>query len=71
MTLWDNSPARWDDLSAQFYLTEADVGKPRASASAAKLSELNPYVNVSVAEDLLLTPELLAASEVSVVVLIG
>ena len=30
----------------QFYLTEADLGKPRAAACVAKLAELNRYVAV-------------------------
>lgn len=48
VTLWDPSPVTWSDLSAQFYLTEADIGKPRADASGHKLAELNQYVTVSV-----------------------
>lgn len=34
-------------MSSQFYLTEADIGKNRAVASSAKLSELNNYVSTS------------------------
>ena len=34
------------DLGSNFFLTEADVGKPRASACAAKLAELNSMVTV-------------------------
>jgi ubiquitin-activating enzyme E1 len=48
VTLWDPSPTTLLDLSAQFYLSEADVGKSRADASAAKLAELNQYVPVTV-----------------------
>lgn len=33
-------------LGGQFYLTEADMGKPRAAACLAKLAELNRYVAV-------------------------
>ena len=33
-------------LVVQFYLTEADLGKPRAAACVAKLAELNRYVGV-------------------------
>uniref|UniRef100_A0A7S1XMG5 E1 ubiquitin-activating enzyme n=1 Tax=Phaeomonas parva TaxID=124430 RepID=A0A7S1XMG5_9STRA len=51
LTLYDPTPASYGDLSAQFYLTEADLGQPRAAASKAKLAELNEYVQVS------LTPE--------------
>lgn len=34
------------DLGSNFFLTEADVGKPRASTCAAKLAELNSMVTV-------------------------
>jgi hypothetical protein len=34
------------DLGSNFFLTEQDVGKPRASACAAKLAELNSMVTV-------------------------
>ena len=33
-------------MSSQFYISENDLGKNRATISAAKLSELNPYVRV-------------------------
>lgn len=46
--LLDNTPTSYTDLGSQFYLSEADIGKPRAEACASKLSELNPYVPVSV-----------------------
>jgi len=46
ITLHDDEPASLLDLSAQFYLSEADVGKPRASACIAKLVELNSNVPV-------------------------
>ncbi|GMF48601.1 unnamed protein product [Phytophthora fragariaefolia] len=44
VTLHDDAPATWLDLASQFYLSEADIGKPRAAASVKKLAELNPYV---------------------------
>ena len=50
VTLHDNTPASWADLSAQFYLDEADLGKPRAMVSAPKLADLNPYVTVTCLE---------------------
>ena len=43
----DDATATWLDLSSQFYLREADLGKNRAAVSHPRLSELNPYVNVS------------------------
>ena len=45
----DNCSVRYDDLSAQFYLSESDVRSKstRAEISFTKLRDLNPYVNVS------------------------
>lgn len=34
------------DLGSNFFLSEQDVGKPRASACAAKLADLNAMVTV-------------------------
>jgi ubiquitin-activating enzyme E1 len=47
VTLHDNQPTTLGDLAAQFYLSEEDVGTPRASACVTKLAELNPYVPVT------------------------
>eukprot|EP00615_Pteridomonas_danica_P013815 CAMPEP_0114400252 /NCGR_PEP_ID=MMETSP0102-20121206/16262_1 /TAXON_ID=38822 ORGANISM="Pteridomonas danica, Strain PT" /NCGR_SAMPLE_ID=MMETSP0102 /ASSEMBLY_ACC=CAM_ASM_000212 /LENGTH=1016 /DNA_ID=CAMNT_0001562545 /DNA_START=1 /DNA_END=3051 /DNA_ORIENTATION=+ len=47
VTLHDPTPTTWLDLGAQFYLTNADLGVPRAAACLTKLAELNPYVRVS------------------------
>ena len=41
VTLHDDAPVALSDLSAQFFLTEADVGKPRAEVTAPRLAELN------------------------------
>lgn len=41
----------------QFYLTEQQLGSPKAQASAAQLAELNPYVPVHVLEGDALTEE--------------
>lgn len=46
VTVHDDENTEIADLSSQFYLTEADVGKNRAEACVTKLSELNPYVTV-------------------------
>ena len=46
VTLHDDTPATMLDLASQFYLSKADVGKPRAAVSMKKLAELNPYVPV-------------------------
>lgn len=45
VTLHDTKCARWLDLSAQYYLTEDDIGKNRASASFERLAELNDSVS--------------------------
>jgi len=46
VTLHDDSPCVLEDLSSQFYLSEASVGRNRADASLDALSELNSYVPV-------------------------
>jgi len=48
VTLHDDGAAQLADLSAQFFLTEADVGRPRAAVTAPRLAELNQYVPVTV-----------------------
>ena len=50
LTLHDPKPVQLSDLSAQFFLREDDVGKPRASVTAPRLAELNQYVPVSANE---------------------
>lgn len=67
VTLLDTTPASWADLASQFYLTEADIGKPRAEACVGKLAALNRYVKVSVAHGDLTT---MLVSGFQVVVLI-
>ncbi|OLY85617.1 Ubiquitin-activating enzyme E1 1 [Smittium mucronatum] len=47
VTLYDPAPVTIQDLGTQFFLTENDLGKPRALATAARLSELNPYVAIN------------------------
>jgi ubiquitin-activating enzyme E1 len=46
LTLYDPKPATVSDLSAQFFLHPNDVGKPRASVTVPRVSELNPYTPV-------------------------
>jgi ubiquitin-activating enzyme E1 len=48
VTLHDDGLATMNDLASQFYITEDDLGQPRAQISAPRLAELNPYVPVSV-----------------------
>lgn len=51
VTLHDKADVTLRDLSAQFYLTEEDVGKNRAEACQARLQELNIAVAVSASTD--------------------
>ncbi|EPB65251.1 ThiF family protein, partial [Ancylostoma ceylanicum] len=51
VTLHDTKNARWIDLSAQYYLTEEDIGKNRAAASFERLAELNDSVNCQLVVD--------------------
>ena len=46
LTLFDPKPAVIADLSSQFFLHPEDVGKPRASITVPRVSELNPYTPV-------------------------
>ena len=46
VTLHDASVCQASDLSSQFYLSEADIGKNRAEISLNNLAELNTYVPV-------------------------
>ena len=46
LTLYDPKPAALADLSSQFFLRPEDVGKPRASVTVPRVSELNPYTPV-------------------------
>lgn len=48
VTIHDTVECKIGDLAAQYYLTEADVGKNRAEASLRSLAELNSYVPVRV-----------------------
>jgi len=51
VTLHDPSNVEMWDLSANFYFTEADIGKNRAVACCNKLQELNSAVAVSVSTE--------------------
>ncbi|ETP34904.1 hypothetical protein F442_16847 [Phytophthora nicotianae P10297] len=48
ITLHDDGIAEIKDLGTNFFLTEQDVGQPRASAVSHKLAELNKMVSVAV-----------------------
>jgi ubiquitin-activating enzyme E1 len=69
LTLFDPKPAALADLSSQFFLRPEDVGKPRASVTVPRVSELNPYTPVHefAAQDL--TSDLSQLQQFQVVVL--
>ena len=49
VTLLDDAPIEWADLSTLFYAGPDDVGKPRAATLLPKINELNRFVRVTVA----------------------
>eukprot|EP00968_Pinguiococcus_pyrenoidosus_P028865 scaffold8168_cov239-Pinguiococcus_pyrenoidosus.AAC.4 len=51
LTIHDQTPASFSDLSAQFYLSESSIGETRASASLQSLKQLNEYVSVEKTAD--------------------
>ncbi|KAK8823057.1 hypothetical protein WA538_002210 [Blastocystis sp. DL] len=51
VAIYDNEAAIYKDMSSNFYITEEDIGKPRAEVCLQKLKELNPYVTVSRREE--------------------
>lgn len=48
LTIVDHELVTENDLGAQFFLTEADIGTNRANAAAPQIRKLNPRVNVIV-----------------------
>jgi len=46
VTIYDPEPVTIQDLSTQYFLREADIGKSRAEATLPRLAELNAYVPV-------------------------
>ena len=46
LTVHDDKKATYRDLSGQFFLSEADIGKNRVTASLDKIQQLNYYVKV-------------------------
>jgi len=69
LTLFDPTPAAISDLSSQFFLHPEDVGKPRASVTVPRVSELNPYTPVQEAPFTSLTADLSLLNQYKVVVL--
>jgi ubiquitin-activating enzyme E1 len=47
LVLHDQTTVTKADLSAQFYVTDKDMGQNRAIVTASRVKELNPYTNVS------------------------
>lgn len=69
VTLYDPNPVSVEDLSSQFFLRPSDVGKAgvtRASATAARLAELNAYVPIKVLDVATLDKETLLQYKVVV-----
>ncbi|BEJ01563.1 hypothetical protein CcaverHIS631_0602450 [Cutaneotrichosporon cavernicola] len=61
VTIYDPAPVEIADVGTQFFLREADVGKPRHEVTAPRLAELNSYVPVKVLEGSgEITPEMVA-----------
>lgn len=50
LTLYDPAPAAIADLSSQFFLRPADVGKPRDQITVPRVAELNAYTPVQIHE---------------------
>ncbi|CAD8207678.1 unnamed protein product [Paramecium octaurelia] len=48
--IYDNKVVNQDDLVGQFFLSQSDIGKPRAAACVDKIQQLNNYVRVKVIE---------------------
>ena len=69
LTLFDPQPAAIADLSSQFFLHPEDVGKPRATVTVPRVSELNPYTPVGVHPSEDLTSDLSQFQNYQVVVL--
>ncbi|KAF2473692.1 ubiquitin-activating enzyme E1 [Lindgomyces ingoldianus] len=69
LTLYDPKPATLADLSAQFFLHPEDVGKPRASVTVPRVSELNPYTPVQEYTGASLTSDMAQLKQFQVVVL--
>ena len=66
VTVWDPEPTSIRDLGSNFFLTEDDIGKPRAAACAPRVADLNNNVSVSAAAGTELTEALVAAHTIVV-----
>ncbi|BHF65867.1 E1 ubiquitin-activating protein [Sparganum proliferum] len=66
VTLHDPDDVSPTDLSSNYYVSSADVGKPRASVCQPKIAELNNYVQVNVLSAPKLTPKIVSQYQVVV-----
>ncbi|ORX36807.1 putative ubiquitin activating enzyme [Kockovaella imperatae] len=67
VTIYDPNPVEIADLGTQFFLRENDIGQPRASVTAPRLSELNTYVPIKILEGSgEITPDMVAPYQVVV-----
>ncbi|VDL98153.1 unnamed protein product [Schistocephalus solidus] len=66
VTLHDPDNVSPTDLSSNYYVTSADIGKPRASVCQPKIAELNHYVQVNVLSATKLTPKIVSQYQVVV-----
>lgn len=64
VTIHDPSPVVLSDLGTQYYLREADVGRPRGEVTVPRLAELNSYVPVHNLEAAELSEEVLGKYQV-------
>ena len=64
VTIHDPSPVALADLGTQYYLREADVGRPRGEVTVPRLAELNSYVPVHNLEAAELSEEVLGKYQV-------
>lgn len=46
LTICDDQPVRFEDLSGGFFYTESDIGKNRVESILHKIRELNIYVKI-------------------------
>eukprot|EP00440_Ansanella_granifera_P062493 gb/GFBE01067762.1/.p1 GENE.gb/GFBE01067762.1/~~gb/GFBE01067762.1/.p1 ORF type:complete len:1255 (+),score=364.10 gb/GFBE01067762.1/:1-3765(+) len=65
VTLVDPKSARIEDLGTNFFLSEADVGKPLGSTLVPRFKELNPFCDIKSADAI--SPELVAQHAVVLV----
>ncbi|POS85648.1 ubiquitin-activating enzyme E1 [Erysiphe pulchra] len=69
LTLYDPSPASIADLSSQFFLKSDDIGKPRDTVTALRVSELNAYTPVKIHNSSSLVSDLSQFDQYQVVIL--